>query len=231
MILDIETYTGKKIYWVMMLSLVFFFSLITHKYNLLFKTEQSYCQFWDKHSPNNPIPLYCLGMRTKDPHQASEYLFKAMSLNKENQMDNIYANIALIQLNRGNIKEAQQIITTALNDNPSFSFAHNVQGSIFVSDKKYKQAFVQALELPAPNTTAALNLIKLHLMTKQTNKASSLYTKLPNLKLPAQELQSVLCRLALAVYIENDVPSYNLILAQMTDKIKNKSKMPLALLN
>lgn len=221
---DAERHIGSSISWIILLCLILYFSFLTHQYNENSRTEQSYCRYWSEHAPTNPIPLFRLAACAENPTQASEYLYKAMSVSTYRK-DKIYSNIALIQMNKGNLDESQKMIDTSLKLNPSDSFAHNVQGAIYVSTQNFSAAeaeFDKALELKPIESAAAVNLIELYLLTQQTGKAVNLYSKLSEFHLPPEPFQSVLCRLALAFYLEGDTLHYHRVIEQIAQR-KNDS--------
>jgi len=166
--------------WVILTSLILFFSWHTVQYHRLWRNEQTYCEYWQRLSPNNPIPLSRLALKhlsQKDYQLALAYLMR-ITHNYEPAI--IYANMSLCYMGLNQLTLAKENILKAIALDPQYALGYHILGTIYAQEKNFLEAernFLHAIAIDPYLTASMLNLADLYLMIGQKEKAIPWYEK------------------------------------------------------
>ncbi len=205
-LLKLSRKLDKKLRVGLFVSVIIFFVFYTQYYNAIAKTEESFCKFWIKVCPRNPIPLYRLAViNAGEKKYALAIAYNQEILRLGNYQEPlVYYNMGEIFMQMGEMNKAKEFVFKALRENPHFAAAYNLLGTIAVCEKKYQQAeeyFIEAVDNNVFFTMAVLNLTDLYIITHQWQKASSFLEKLPLNDFLRPDRQPILARLA-GVYLK-----------------------------
>ena len=208
--------------------------LQTRGFNAIAKTEESYCEFWLRSTPSNPIPMMILAKihgNRQEYDQAMRYYQEILDTTGYHAYQ-VHNFMAVILMNKKEIKKAKDHILKALEVEPFYYKAYNTQGTLFVTENNYEQAeksFLQAIHLSPTFTMAILNLVDLYFMTKQDGKAVDLLERSLLLRSPdSQGRSGMLVKLALLYLKQNNPKDFNRVV-QLVLKVDKSGESVLSL--
>lgn len=206
---NLKTRINPKIWTIFCVMIVGYCISATWAYNIVNKTEKSYCEFWLKSSPDNTIALMALGKIHAEAQEYPEALMYYERILKTSSYDPhvVHTNIGLVFASTGNLSEARKHIKKAILLSPRYANNFNVLGTIFSKEGNFVEAegnFQRALELDPYLTTAAINLADLYGANNKKDQAAGLLENALTRPLSVIEERVVLTKLAVLYAEQNN---------------------------
>ena len=202
-----KLYINKKVWLLFLCALLMFFGIKTREYNVVWRNQKSYSQYWLTISPNNHYPNFWLANTYFNERNYSKArLFFTRALINGFMDWEVYVNLGLIEQELGDLDRAKHYFNQALRVHPLSAIAYNNLGIIFKEQNNIPKAqnfFVRAIELNYYLLEPRLNLAAIYEERQKISEAINLYEE--NLKIDPDEKRS-LCFLAKCYLIEGKNP-------------------------
>jgi tetratricopeptide (TPR) repeat protein len=174
-------------------AVVFWLYAVTQQYNMMAKTEESYCHHWLKFSPGNNIALTHLAkirLRQGRFGEALAYYRQAISSKHDVKDSQIYRNIATVYDKINDLDRARQNLERSLALDPRNFRSLDLMGVLLAKDDEFEEAehyFLRSLAVNPYFIATNENLRSLYVAKGDYRKAVDLYERYAQLPLLSAE--------------------------------------------
>jgi len=171
----------------------------TKSYNLVWKNEKSYAQYWSNVVPHNAYALRALG---KAYAQDGEYEKALFYLNKALvYLDTaaLYHDMGEVYIQLNQLDNAKKYLQKCLQIQPGYEHAYNSLGTIYFREKdlnKAQEMFRKAIAIDPFDITALLNLADVYIIVNKTSDAIQVLQKILEINRQHRERRNILVKLA-----------------------------------
>lgn len=220
-VMYIGRFIHKRLRYVMRAVIILSLLFQTRAYNAIAKTEEGYCAFWLKSTPENPIPMMILAKihGNRQEYDRAMYYYQKILDTTGYHAHQVHNFMAVILIHQKDLKEAKGHVLKAIALQPFYPKAHNTLGTLYVHENNYSEAeksFLRAIKLSPTFTMPILNLADLYFITQQDHKAIELLEEsLDDRSLASAGRKDILVKLALLHFKKNNPEDFYRILHQL----------------